>query len=146
MTVLILLLASWLIFRAAGALGVHAFGTWHDTARYALAVMFAFTGMAHFNRMRHDLVKMVPSFVPEPMAIIYFTGVLEWLGAVGLLLPGLQRWAGLGLIVMLVAMFPANVKAGLQAIPLRGKPATPLWLRTPMQLLFIGLLWWSTRV
>lgn len=145
MAVLILLLASWLLLRLAGTLGVHALATWHDAARYALAVMFAFTGMAHFNRMRHDLVKMVPSSVPQPMSVIYLTGVLEWLGALGLLLPSLQRWAALGLILMLVAMFPANVKAGLQAIPLRGKPATPLWLRTPMQLLFIGLLWWSTR-
>ena len=145
MAVLIILLTACVVFRFAGWMGVHAFSTWHDSTRYALAVMFVFTGTAHFNRMKFDLVKMVPSFVPQPMAVIYLTGLLEWLGAIGLLLPGLAHWAALGLILMLVAMFPANVKAGLQAISLRGKPATPLWLRTPMQLFFIGLLWWSTR-
>jgi len=143
MTVLILLLASWLILRGVGALGVHALAAWHDSARYALALLFVFTGIAHFNRMKHDLVKMVPSFLPQPMVLIYLTGVLEFLGAAGLLVPVWQRWAALGLILLLIAMFPANVKAGLQAIPLRGGPATPLWLRTPMQVLFIGLLWWS---
>ncbi len=144
MVVLILLFAFWLTLRGVGALGVHALATWHDSARSALACLFVFTGVAHFNRMRHDLVRMVPSFLPQPMAVIYLTGVLEFSGAAGLLIPAVQRWAALGLILLLIAMFPANVKAGLQAIPLRGKPATPLWLRTPMQLLFIGLLWWSS--
>jgi uncharacterized membrane protein len=49
------------------------------------------------------------------------------------------------LIALLVAMFPANVNAALKKTTLVGKPATPLWLRIPMQLLLIGLLWWSTR-
>jgi len=145
MAVLILLLASWLILRGAGALGVHALATWQDSARYALSLMFVFTGVAHFNRMRHDLVKMVPPSVPQPMAAIYLTGVLELMGAAGLLVPRTERWAAWGLILMMVAMFPANVRAARQGIPLRGRPATPLWLRTPMQVLFIGLLWWSTR-
>jgi uncharacterized membrane protein len=94
--------------------------------------------------MRYDLAKMVPSIFPRPMLMVYFTGVLELAGAVGLLLPGLARWAGLALIVLLVALFPGNVKAAQQSISLRGKPPTPLWLRAPMQVLFIGLLWWST--
>jgi len=145
MVVLFVLFAAWLAFRGAGALGVGIFATWHDCARYALAVMFVFTGISHFTRMKQDFVKMLPSFVPQPMAIIYLTGVLEFLGAIGLLLPRFERWAALGLIGLLIAMFPANVKAALQAIPLRGKSPTPLWLRAPMQVLFIALLWWSTK-
>jgi uncharacterized membrane protein len=104
-----------------------------------------FTGIAHFNRMKHDLARMVPAILPQPLVLIYITGALEFLGAVGLLLPGFQRLAALGLIVLLVALFPANVNAALKGMTLRGKPATPLLLRAPMQLLFIGLLWWSTR-
>ena len=45
----------------------------------------------------------------------------------------------------LVVMFIANVNAAQRGVTLRGKPPTPLWLRAPMQLLFIALLWWSTR-
>ncbi len=144
MIVLIVLFGSWLIFRGLGALGVSLFATWHSSVRYALAVMFAFTAIAHFNPVKHDLVKMVPSMFPQPMLMIYFTGMLELLGAAGLLLPVFARWAALGLIALLIVLFPANVKAALQAIQLRGNRATPLWLRTPMQVLFIGLLWWST--
>jgi hypothetical protein len=43
-------------------------------------------------------------------------------------------------------MFIANFNAAQKGVTLRGKPPTPLWLRAPMQILFIALLWWSTRV
>jgi uncharacterized membrane protein len=88
---------------------------------------------------------MVPAMFPQPAALVYFTGTLEFMGAAGLLLPRFRSLAGICLIVLLIALFPANVNAALKGATLAGKPATPLWLRTPMQLLFIGLLWWSTR-
>jgi hypothetical protein len=47
MAVLIVLFGSWLIFCGLGALGVLAFATRQHAARYALAVMFVFTAIAH---------------------------------------------------------------------------------------------------
>jgi uncharacterized membrane protein len=145
MLVLGVLFTSWLVFRGMGALGIAALATWQDSARYALVVMFVVTGIAHFNKMKHDLARMVPAVFPRPLLVIYVTGALEFLGVLGLLLPRFRSLAGICLIVLLMAMFPANVRAALQGLTLRGKPATPLWIRIPMQLLFIGLLWWSTR-
>jgi uncharacterized membrane protein len=145
MAVVVVLLVSWLIFRGIGALGVLALAAWQDSARYALAVMFVFTAIAHFNNMKHDLAQMIPSFFPRPLWLVYITGVLELLGAAGLLLPRFRSLAGVCLVALLVGMFVANVNAALKGTTLRGKPATPLWLRTPMQVLFIALLWWSTR-
>jgi uncharacterized membrane protein len=143
MTVLIVLFASWLGFRGVGALGVPALAAWSTSARYALVVMFLFTGLAHFTTMKHELARMVPGIFPHPLLVIYATGVLEFLGAAGLLLPKFRAAAALSLIVLLIAMFPANVKAARDRLTLRGKPATALWLRAPMQVFFIGLLWWS---
>jgi len=145
MAVLIVLLGSWVILRGIGALGVSLLATWRDSARYALAIMFVFTATAHFSKMKHDLSQMVPSFFPRRLWLVYITGVLELLGAVGLLLPGFRSLAGVCLIALLCGMFMAKVNAELKGITLRGKPATPLWLRTPMQIFFIVLLWWSTR-
>lgn len=145
MVVLFVLFASWLILRGIGALGVTALATWHESARYALALMFVFTGVAHFNRMKHDLARMVPAVFPRPLTLVYFTGVCEFLGAVGLLLPRFRSLAGICLIALLIVLFPANVKAARERLSLRGKPATPLWLRAPMQILFIGLIWWASR-
>jgi uncharacterized membrane protein len=144
MAVLVVLFGSWLILRAIGALGVAALATWHDSVRYALAIMFVFTGIAHFTKMRHDMARMIPSFFPQPMLIIYITGVCEFLGAAGLLIPRVRPLAGICLILLLIGMFTANVNAALKGVMLRGKPATSLWLRTPMQVLFIGLIWWAS--
>lgn len=145
MAVLVVLFASWLFFRSIGALGVPALASWQDSARYALAVMFVFTGIAHFNKMKHDLARMIPPLFPRPLLLVYITGVLEFMGAAGLLPPQFRSLAGMCLIALLVGMFVANVNAALTGVTLRGKPATALWLRAPMQALFIGLLWWSTR-
>ena len=106
--------------------------------------MLLFTASAHFTRMKEDLVRMMPDWVPWPRAMVYFTGMCELAGAIGLLIPSLRLAAGIALIVFFILAFPANVKAARTGSTLRGKAATPLWLRAPMQLLFIGLTWWSS--
>ena len=144
MAVLIVLFAAWLIFRGLGGIGISTLATWRDSARYALAVMFVFTATAHFNQMKYDLAKMIPSIFPRPLTIVSITGVLEILGAAGLLLPRLRSLAGVCLIALLAGMFTANVNAARKGVSLRGKPVTALRLRTPMQVLLMSLLWWST--
>jgi len=144
MVVLSVLLVAWAAFRGVGAAGVPALASWRGAALYALVVMFVFTASAHFNRMKHDLARMIPSYFPRPLLIVYVTGVLELLGAAGLMLPLSRRLAGICLIALLVGMFVANVNAARRGITLRGQPPTPLWLRVPMQVFFIALLWWST--
>jgi uncharacterized membrane protein len=131
MAVLIVLFLSWLLLRSTGTLGVAALASWHDSARYALAVMFVFTAIAHFNRMKHDLARMIPSFFPKPLLLVYITGVLELLGAAGLLLPRFRALAGICLILLLLAMFIANVNASQKHLTLRGRPVTPLRFRAP---------------
>jgi uncharacterized membrane protein len=144
MIVLIVLFGSWLLFRAAGALGVQALAPWVTSCRWALAVMLLFTASAHFTKMRDDLLRMVPQWVPWPKAMVAFTGVCEILGAIGILLPQTRQLAGILLILFFIMVFPANIRAAKEAITLAGRPATQLWLRLPMQLLFIGLIWWVT--
>lgn len=144
-TVLIVLFGSWLLFRGIGAIGFAAMNTWQHALVYALAMMFAFTGVAHFNKIKYELERMVPAIFPKPMLMVYFTGVLELLGAAGLVIPRLRSLAGFCLILLLLVLFPANIKAAREKLTLVGKPATELWLRAPMQILFIALLWWATQ-
>src|ERR1700677_3627039 len=77
---------------------------------------------------------------------VYFTGLCEIAGAVGLLLPRFRSLAGICLILLLIAMFPANAKAAIEHLKVAGRPATPLWLRLPLQLVFIALAWWVSRL
>ena len=145
MLVVAVLLIGWGLFRAAGYLGVKALANWRAAGRWALALMLVFTASAHFTSMRHDLVKMVPGWMPQPSAVIFVTGLLEVAGAVGILLRPTRRLAGILLCLLFVAMFPANIKAAQEGLTLGGSAATPLWLRAPLQVLFIGLVWWSTQ-
>lgn len=143
MTVLLVLVAATLLARLAGALGAAALRTWAAAVRAGLAVMLLFTAGAHFTPMRHDLARMMPPAIPYPMALVYFTGLCEIAGAIGLLVPRTRRAAALALIVFFLAVLPANVHAARAGVTLRGAPATPLAVRIPMQALFIALTWWA---
>lgn len=141
--IVLILTISLVVLRALGWLGVDRLSSWRAAGRGALVVLFLVTASAHFTGMKHDLAAMMPEFLPDDLWIIYLTGLLEIAGAIGLLIPRTRRMAGIGLILLLAAQFPANVNAALNEIPLGGNPATPLWLRAPMQLLFFGLIWWT---
>ncbi len=129
--------------RGMGALGIASLSSWQVTVRFALAAMFVFTGVTHFTSMKHDYVAMIPEGFPTGLWVIYCTGALEIAGAVGLLVPRLSRVAGVGLLLLLCALFPANVNAALQDIAFRDAPPTSLWLRGPIQLVFVTAVWWS---
>lgn len=139
--VLFVLFSSLLVFRALGLVGVRAFATWEQSARVALAAMFFVTAASHFAPMKKDLIAMVPSALPRPDLLVFATGLAELAGAIGLLISPLTYWAACGLILLLVLMLPANISAARRGIPLRGRAPTPLWLRVPMQLLFIAWTW-----
>jgi uncharacterized membrane protein len=95
--------------------------------------------------MKKDFVRMIPPAVPWPRAIVYFTGMCEIAGAVGLLLPEFRRAAAYALIAFFLAVLPANIHAARVSVTLHGKPATSLRLRIPMQILFIAIAFWSAR-
>jgi len=94
--------------------------------------MFVFTATAHFNKMKHDLARTIPAYFPRPLLIVYITGVLELLGAAGLVLPQFRSLAGICLIALLVGMFIAKVNAAQRGVTLRGKPPNPLWPEHPI--------------
>ena len=147
MVPLIVMIVGWLVFRVAGAFGLlHAAASWSGALRFALALMFVLTGAMHFHpRGRTEMVSMVPPRLPRPDLLVAFTGVLELMGAAGLLVSGLVRAAAYALIALLVALFPANVRAARLRLMVAGRPAMPLTMRLPLQLFWIGTLWWVAQ-
>ena len=145
MVVLLIFVLSCLVFRGLGFVGVPAFATWQASARDALSLMLVFTGVSHFTFMKDDFVRMMPPSIPWPRALVYFTGICELAGAVGLLLSEFRRIAAYALIAFFLAVLPANIHAARVGVTLRGKPATSLWLRIPVQILFIAIAFWSAR-
>jgi uncharacterized membrane protein len=143
MAVLIVLGVALVLARIAGALGIKPLDSWPAAIRVGLAAMLLFTSVAHFNSLRHDLARMIPPGVPSPMGMVYFTGLCEIAGAIGLLVPRTRRAAAVALIVFFLAILPANIHAARAGLSLAGNPVTPLVVRIPVQVLFIALTWWA---
>ena len=139
----LVLLLSLLVLRGLGAAGIGLFAAWQTDAAYALALMLLLTFSAHFTKTKEDLIRMVPDMFPFRRQIVTVTGYLELLGAIGLIIPATRGLAGVCLALLFLAMFPANVNGALRRLPLRGRMATPLWLRAPMQIVFIAVALWA---
>jgi uncharacterized membrane protein len=118
MAVLLSLVLGSLAARVVGWLGVDYVDSWPAAIAVGLAVMFVMTGVAHFvPGMRRDMMAIVPPRLPQPALLVTITGVLELLGAVGLLYPPTRVAAAACLFVLMLAMFPANVYASRMPNP-----------------------------
>jgi uncharacterized membrane protein len=118
---------------------------WRDAARVGLAAMFMFTAASHFSALKHDMAAMIPPPLTGALWVIYITGILEFAGALGLLLARWRKWAAWGLVALLVALLPANIYAALSGVTLGGNPPSALWWRVPLQLFWIALLPYASR-
>lgn len=88
-------------------------------------------------------LEMMPPFLPEPLLLIYISGFFEIIGGVGLFVPQTKRRATIGLIALLLAVFPANVYVEMSNAQLGGFMNYPIyqWLRLPLQFVLIGWGW-----
>lgn len=111
--------------------------------RVVLAVVMVGAGIKHFTDA-DIFVAMVPSPLPHPLWLVWISGVAEIAGGLGILVPAVRRAAGLGLIALYLAVFPANVNMALHDIPLGAAHVPPwaLWARLPLQGLLIAWAWW----
>jgi uncharacterized membrane protein len=89
---------------------------------------------------------MIPPPFTGALWLIYVTGLIEIAGAVGLLTRRFRRAAAWGVIALFVALFPPNVYAALAGVSLNSAAPTPLLIRTPLQLFWIAVTWWSARL
>lgn len=115
-------------------------------ARVGLTLFFALAGIAHFVRTE-GMSQMLPPSVPYRVELIYLTGILELLGAIGVWIPRLTRLTGICLIVMLVGVLPANIYSALSRVDFGGHGGGPIYLlvRVPFQLFLIWWTYWATE-
>ncbi len=121
-----------------GRLEVPAAFGWWTSLRLALSGMFLLTASAHWGKRRPDLVRMVPPNFARPELAVTLTGFLEIAGAFGLMVAELARYAAVGLCLLLLAVFPANVHAARQRFTIGGTRVPGLIPRALMQLVFIA--------
>ena len=138
MAPLITLLAGSIVARIVGWLGVDYVDTWTKAIAIGLAAMFVLTGVAHFvPPLRAALIAIVPPQLPAPGLLVTLTGVLEFLGAAGLVVPATRVAAAVCLLLLMLAMFPANIYAARMPNPPKSM-TTRLPLRTAEEIVYLA--------
>ena len=109
------------------------------------AVIFVGMGINHFRRRAaRGMARIIPPYLRregllKPINLVYFTGVCEILGGIGILLPWTRLPAAIALTIFLIAVFPANDYASRH--PERfGRAAIPFWPRYTAQLVLIAVV------
>ena len=138
MAVIVTLVLGTLGARVVGWLGVDYVDSWPKAFAVGLAAMFVMTGVAHFvNPLRRDMIAIVPPQLPAPGLLVTITGVLELLGAAGLLYPSTRIAAAACLFLLMLVMFPANVYAARMPNPPKSM-ASRLDVRTVEEIVYLA--------
>ena len=109
--------------------------------RVVMGAMYMAAGIGHFVATR-GYQQAMPAYLPAHRELVLLSGVAEIAGGAGVLLPATRRAAACGIMLLLVAVWPANLWMAQHPERFPGVPVWALWLRLPLQL---PLLWWASR-
>jgi len=101
----------------------------------AATIMFCIIGISHFAKPE-KLEAMIPEGWPYKRAANYLSGAAELLGGIGLLFAATRVYAAWGLILLLIAIFPANIYVAMK------KRTVYNISRLFFQPVYIGWIWW----
>jgi len=110
-------------------------------ARWAMALIYI--GFGFFHLVFSDgFLPIMPPILPFPREIVWFTGVCEIAGGFGLVTPALRRWAGIGLALYAICVFPANLYHAYGHVIAPGLPSS-WWYHGPRLLFQPVFVWWA---
>jgi uncharacterized membrane protein len=110
--------------------------------RYVMGAVYVAAGIGHFVATRM-YTGIMPDYLPAKRELVLIAGVAEIAGGVGLMVRQTKRPAAWGIVVLLVAVFPANVWMVQHPERFPGLPLWALWARLPLQAV---LIWWAWKV
>jgi uncharacterized membrane protein len=121
-------------FFLAGYRGFRTFSVAQSLLRISASLPLGISGLAHFFWAARFALLVPPPFA-DPRMWVHFTGVLELLGFAGMILPETARAASIGVSVLMIAVFPANIYAAGRAVA--GIPMPQVPVRLLLQALYI---------
>lgn len=112
------------------------------SGRIAMSIMLIFTSIGHFAFSK-GMILMIPDFIPFKKTLVYFTGIVEAVAAIGILVHSLQDITAVLLIIFFILIIPANINAAIKHVDFQkanneGSGINYLWFRIPLQVLFIA--------
>ena len=112
-----------------------------------MALFYIWVGIRHFVDPAW-FVQIMPPYLPFHYEAVYLSGFFEILFGIMLLFNKTRYYAALGLILLLIAVYPANIylafnKAPQEALQISAFAAS--WVRLPIQFIFLGLAYWHSK-
>ena len=109
-----------------------------------MSLFYIMAGTNHF--INPDwYVPIVPPILPFKTAIVYISGILEIILGTLLIFPKRRFIASWGLILLLVAVYPANIYVALTNGEVMDTTPLIAWGRLPFQFVFIALAYWHSK-
>ncbi|MBC7798155.1 MAG: DoxX family protein [Pyrinomonadaceae bacterium] len=115
-----------------------------EVTKYLLALAFIGAGANHFINTAFYL-GIMPPYIPFHLAAVYVSGVFQIIFGALLLIPKYQKLAALGLILILIAVFPANVYMAMNTELYPQFSPTAIYWRLPVQAVLILWAFWYTK-
>lgn len=113
---------------------------------WVMGVAYVAAGVMHFVAPDFYL-PMMPPYLPWHLELVYLSGLAEIVLGVAVLVPATRVAAAWGIILLLIAVFPANMHIALHNVPLGGAAegaGLANWIRLPFQAVLIVWAWWYT--
>lgn len=114
---------------------------------YLMGVSYILVGSLHFVKADFFL-NIMPPYLPFPLALVYLSGAIEILLGSLLMVKKYQTYAAWGLVLLLIAVYPANIYLAFNEAPqeaLQVSAFAASWVRLPMQFVLIGIAYWHTK-
>lgn len=114
-------------------------------SKVIFGVFFIAAGANHFVNPKFYL-NIMPPYLPWHYALVIISGVTEVVLGIGLLIPQTSQYAAWGLILLLIAVLPANIHMAMNPELYPAIPQIALWIRLPLQALLVLWAYYYTRV
>lgn len=116
-----------------------------------MGLVYVLAGVTHFTATEF-FTQIMPPYLPWHVELVWLSGVIEIVLGILVIVPATRVMAAWGIVLLLIAIFPANLHAAMNDVQLTYRPAwmsqpTPAqaWGRLPIQLVLIAWAWWYTR-
>ena len=112
---------------------------------YLMSLFYISTGIKHFTNVDW-FMKIMPPYLPFHKELVYLSGAFEIILGIMLVFEKTRFLAGWGLILLLIAVFPANIYlAQTNGAAINTSPVLAWW-RLPFQAVFIAIAYWHSKI
>ena len=111
---------------------------------YIMGIFYIQIGIKHFTNPSW-FMQIMPPYLPFHIELVYISGAFEIILGMMLIFSKTRYYAAWGLIMLLIAVFPANIYLAQTNGAAMGTTAAIAWWRLPFQAIFIGLAYWHSK-